>query len=104
MQKIKKNDLVKVIAGKDNGKTGKVLGIFPKQNRAIVQGVNFIKRHLRRTSPDREAGIVQRETPLNLSNVMLICPRCNRPTRVGIIELKDKTRARKCKRCNEVIG
>ena len=104
MQKIKKNDLVKVIAGKDNGKSGKVLKIFPRENRAIVQGVNFVKRHLRKTSQEAEAGIVQREAPLNLSNLILLCPRCNKATRVAIVELKDKTRTRRCKRCKEIVG
>ena len=81
--KIRKNDTVMVIAGKDKGKTGKVRIAFPKENRILVEGVNFIKRHTRATGTVRQAGIIEREAPIALTNVMLVCSQCNHPTRIG---------------------
>ncbi len=104
MAHIKRNDTVKIIGGKDKGKTGKVLRVFPREERVLVEGVNFIKRHTRQTRQDQKGGIIQKESPLRLSRVMLICKHCNKPTRVGITLMKDgSTRARVCKKCKEVI-
>ncbi|MGE4357404.1 MAG: 50S ribosomal protein L24 [Candidatus Omnitrophota bacterium] len=103
MERIKKNDIVFVISGKDRGKKGKVLAVFPKEKRAIVEGVNLIKRHQRRRSQDMPGGIIEKEAPLALSKLMLFCGHCNRPTRVGITLLKDGTKARYCKKCKEII-
>ena len=102
--KIKKNDTVVCCAGKDKGKKGKVLSVFPAENRAIVEGVNLIKKHTRKTREDQQGGIVQRESPINLSKMMLFCAKCNKPARVGFSFLKDGTKVRVCKRCSEVIG
>lgn len=103
MAKIKKNDIVFVLTGKDRGKTGKVLTVFPERNRAIVEGVNFVKRHIRRRREEQQAGIITREAPIELSNLALFCRRCNRPTKVGFSILKDGTKSRFCKRCKEVL-
>ncbi len=103
MERIKKNDLVAVISGRDKGKKGKVLSVLSRESRAIVEGVNMIKRHQRRRSQDIPGGIIQKESPIHLSNLMLFCSRCNRSTRTGITLLKDGTKARYCKRCKEVI-
>jgi large subunit ribosomal protein L24 len=103
MLKVRRNDTVYVAAGKDRGKKGKVLRIFLKENRAIVEGVNLIKKHKRRTREDQQGGIVQIESPIHISNLMPMCKNCNRQTRVGIVFLKDGTKARICKKCKEVI-
>jgi len=104
MPHVKMNDMVKVLAGKDKGKTGKVLRVYPKKDRAIVQGVNFIKKHARRSRQDEQGGIIQREASLNVSNLAIICRGCNRATRVGKDILKDGSRVRFCKKCKEVLS
>lgn len=104
MLKIRKNDIVVSCAGKDRGKKGKVLFIFPKQNRAIVEGINLIKRHTRKTRDDQQGGIIQKEAPIHVSNLMSFCNKCNKATKVGFTLLKDGKKARRCKKCNEVIG
>ena len=100
---IRKNDTVKVIAGKDKGKTGKVLRIIPKRGRAIVEKLNMVKRHLRPSEQARQGGILERESPIEMSNLMLICSKCTDPTRVGYRMLDDEQKVRFCKKCNEVI-
>jgi large subunit ribosomal protein L24 len=104
MNKIRKNDMVVCFAGKDKGKKGKVLSVLPKQKRAIVEGVNFIKKHTRKTREDQQGGIIQREAPISISNLMPFCNKCNKATRVGFSLLKDGKKVRVCKRCHEVIG
>lgn len=103
MLHIKKNDMVKVLAGKDKGKTGKVLRVYPTINRAIVQGVNFTKKHTKRTRQDEQGGIIQRESPIHMSNLAVICKGCNRPVRVGMDILSDGSKVRYCKKCKEVL-
>lgn len=101
--KIRKNDTVLVIVGKDRGKTGKVRFAYPKDERVLVEGVNFIKRHSRATRGARQAGIIEREAPIQVSNLMLLCSRCNHPTRVGFRLLSDGKKVRVCRACGEVI-
>ena len=101
--KIRKNDTVLVIAGKDKGKTGKVRFAYPKEEQLIVESINFIKRHIRARGRVRQAGIIQLEAPIQVSNVMLLCSRCNHPTRVGFRFLEDGRKIRFCHRCSEVI-
>lgn len=103
MFRAKKDDIVYVISGKDKGKTGKVLKVFPFKNRAIVEGINFAKKHVRRTQEDQKTGVIQIEMPIDLSNLMSYCKRCNRPVRIGITKLKDGTKTRYCRLCKEVI-
>ena len=100
--KIKKGDRVVVLAGKDKGKTGNVLEIRPKDDRAVVQGVNLIRRHTKQTA-EREAGIYTREAPIHLSNIALADPKDGKPTRVGF-ETKDGVKTRVAKRSGEVIN
>ncbi|MFH1848531.1 MAG: 50S ribosomal protein L24 [Candidatus Omnitrophota bacterium] len=102
MQKIKKNDTVKVISGRDRGKSGRVLQIFPKKNRALVEGVNLVKKHQRRTQQDQQGGVISKESPIRIDNLLLLCKSCSRPTRVGITKLSDGSRARFCKKCKEI--
>ena len=101
--KIRKNDNVLVTAGKDKGKKGKVRFAYPKDDRVLVEGVNFIKKHARATGQVRQAGIIEREATINVSDVMLLCTKCNRPTRVGSRFLGDGKKVRVCHLCNEVI-
>lgn len=104
MLHVKKNDQVKVLAGKDAGRTGRVLRVFPQRNRAIVENVNTVRRHTR-PNPQRnvQGGIVERESPIHLSNLQVICPDCSRPSRVGYQELSDGKRVRVCKRCGATV-
>jgi len=101
--KIRKNDTVLVIAGKDKGKTGKVRFAYPKKERLVIEGVNFIKRHIRARGTVRQAGIIQLEAQIPVSNVMLLCSRCNKPTRIGFRFLQDGKKVRICRSCREVI-
>ena len=101
---VKKKDLVMVIAGKDKGKSGKVLSVLSKKNRVIVEKVNFIKRHTRPSAKQRQGGIIEREGPINISNVMLICTKCNKPSRVGKKYLEDDKKVRVCKKCGEILS
>ncbi|MFC2070621.1 50S ribosomal protein L24 [Chloroflexota bacterium] len=101
--KIKKEDTVLVIAGRDKGKKGKVRFAYPKDKRILVEGVNFIKRHARATGQVRQAGIIEREEPIRISNVMLMCGKCNRPVKVGYRSLADGKKVRICRSCSEVI-
>jgi len=101
--KIRKNDTVLVIAGKDKGKTGKVRFAYPKKEQVIIEGINFIKRHTRARGRVRQAGIIQLEAPIYMSNVLLLCSRCNRPAQVGFQFLEDGRKVRVCRRCSEVI-
>lgn len=101
--KIRRNDIAKVIAGKDKGKSGKVLKIFPAANKVIVEGVNYLKKHARKTQDNPKGGIVQKESVINISNVAIVCTRCNKPSRMGFTTLSDGTKARICKNCKETI-
>lgn len=103
MNKIKKNDTVYVLAGKDRGKTGKVFHVFPKKDRALVEGINYVKKHTRKTKQDQQGGIVQKESAIHLSNIAVFCKTCNKPARVGINVLADGTKSRYCKRCKEAF-
>ncbi len=101
--KIRKDDTVLVIAGKDKGKNGKVRFAYPKDGRVLVEGINFIKRHTRAIRQVRQAGIIEREAPIDVSDVMLLCSRCNHPTRIGFRFLEGGKKVRVCCVCREVI-
>lgn len=93
--KIHKNDMVMVIAGNARGKTGKVLKVYPERERVIVEGVNIVKRHTRPNQRNPQGGIVQREAPIHVSNVLLLDPKSNEITRVGTRVVKDETTGKK---------
>ena len=101
--KIRKNDTVLVIAGKDKGKKGKVRFAYPKDKRVIVEGINFIKKHSRARRQARQAGIIDLEAPIHVSDVMLFCDKCNNPVRIGSRFLEDGRKVRFCRSCHEVI-
>lgn len=100
---IKKNDTVFVNAGKDKGKQAKVLSVFPAKSRALVEGINYIKKHARKTNQNQQGGIIQTENPIHISNLSLVCPKCAKPVRVGFTKMADGTKARVCKKCGEII-
>jgi large subunit ribosomal protein L24 len=100
---IKKGDTVLVITGKDAGRKGKVLKVIPKDNRVVVEGINKAKKHQRPSRAIPQGGILQIEAPLNVSNVMLLCTKCNKPTRIARRFLENGTKVRFCKNCGEVL-
>ncbi|MGA2193222.1 MAG: 50S ribosomal protein L24 [Nitrospirota bacterium] len=95
---IKKNDMVMVIAGKDKGKSGRVYRVMPSDEKVLVEKLNVIKRHTRPSATNRQGGIIEKEAPLQVSNVMVICGKCNKPTRVAHSFEGDK-KVRVCKKC-----
>lgn len=103
MNKIKKNDMVYVLSGRDKGKTGRVFRVFPSKDRALVEGINYIKKHMRKSQDNPQGGIVQKESSIHISNIALFCKTCNKSARVGFNSLADGTKSRFCKRCKEVI-
>jgi len=103
MNKIKKQDIVFVLAGRDKGKTGKVFRVYPGRERALVEGVNYVKKHTRKSQDNPKGGIVQKESSIHLSNLALFCKTCNKSARVGFNTLTDGTKSRYCKRCKEAI-
>ena len=102
--RVKKGDMVVVVSGNDKGKEGKVLKVFPDKNRIIVEKVNLIKRHTRASRDLPQGGIVEKEGPINASNVMLVCPSTGRPTRIGKEILSDGSRARVSKKSGEMLN
>jgi large subunit ribosomal protein L24 len=100
---IRKDDKVKVIAGKDKGKIGKVLRVLRKKDRILVEKVNIIKRHTRPSAKNRQGGIVESEAPIPWSNVMLMCNKCMSATRVTHKMLEDGNKVRTCAKCGETI-
>jgi len=103
MFKIKRQDIVQVIKGKDKGKKGRVLEVLFAEKRAIVEGINLVKKHRRQTRQDQQGGIVQIEAPISLANLMVFCKNCNHPTRVRFTESKDGTKTRICSKCQGPI-
>ena len=100
---LKRNDHVLALSGRDAGKKGKILKIFPKASRAIVEGLNMVSEHQRPTNSNPKGGIIRREGPIHLSNIQLLCPRCSKPTRIQHSLLADGSKKRTCKKCKEII-
>lgn len=104
MPHVKKDDTVVVLSGKDKDRRGKVLGVEPKRNKVLVDGVNVVRRHTKPRPPRfPQGGIIEKTLPIDLSNVMLVCPKCDKPTRPSAKVSEDGTRSRSCKHCNEQI-
>ncbi|MFA5316385.1 MAG: 50S ribosomal protein L24 [Dehalococcoidales bacterium] len=101
--RIRKNDNILVIKGKNRGKTGKVRFAYPVKKTLLVEGINMIKKHARAMRNVRQAGIIEREAPIPLANVMLLCSRCNKPARIGFRFLTDGRKVRFCRACGEVV-
>lgn len=102
--KVKKDDKVKVIAGNSKGVVGRVLKVFPGPGRIVVEKVNMIKKHTRQTSQDAQGGIIEKEAPIDASNVMLICPKCDQITRTSSMKLSNGKTVRKCRKCGEILS
>jgi large subunit ribosomal protein L24 len=100
---IRKNDSVMVIAGRERGKTGKVLRVIPDKDAAIIERVNLIKRHTRPKGPQQPGGIVEKEAAIRASNLMIMCDKCNAPVRIGRKTLGDGKKIRICRRCGEAL-
>ena len=101
--KIRKNDVVKVITGEERGKTGKVLSVDRAGGRILVEGVNYIWKHLRRSQQHPQGARIQKESPLEVSNVQVLCQSCSKPTRVLLKRLEDGGRARLCRKCKQAV-
>ena len=101
--RIRKNDTVMVIAGKERGKTGKVLRVLRERGRIVIERLNMVKRHQKPRGVQSPGGVMEKEASIHLSNVMLMCERCNAPTRIGARQLESGGRVRTCRRCGEVI-
>ncbi len=101
--KIIKGDNVKILLGKDTGRTGEVIHCFPKKNQVIVKGLNIFKKHVK-ASQNQSGGIIEKEAPFHVSKVALICPNCQKPTRVGYQVDKSNQKYRLCKKCHSIIN
>lgn len=100
---VKKGDIVTVISGKDKGKKGKVIRIFPKEEKAIVEGINMATKHKKPSAKVPQGGIIHQELPIYISKLMPVCSKCQSATRVGHSVLADGTKVRVCKKCGEVL-
>jgi large subunit ribosomal protein L24 len=98
---VQRDDNVKVLAGRDRGKTGRVIRVFPAEGRALVEKVNMVKRHTRPNQQVPQGGIVEKESALHVSNLMVVCGKCGKPTRIAHKRLTDGTKVRACKKCGE---
>ena len=101
--RIRRDDTVVIITGKDRGKKGKVRRAFPDEDRVVVEGLNMIKRHSRARRATRQAGIIELEAPIHVSDVMLVCNKCGNPTRISFRFLDDGKKVRTCSSCREGI-
>lgn len=100
---IKKNDLVMVTNGKEKGKSGRVLRVLPEKERVIIEKINFIKKHTRPHGQQKRGGILEKEAPLHISNVMLLCEKCNKSVRIGYRVLEGGKKSRFCRKCGEIF-
>ena len=101
--RLRQNDNVLVIRGRDRGKTGRIQSVLIKEDKILVEGINVVLRHQKASGNFRQSGIIQKEIPMRATNVMVICTSCNEPTRIGMKFLADGTKARMCKKCGEII-
>jgi large subunit ribosomal protein L24 len=100
---VKKNDTVLIIAGREKGKRGRVLSVYPSKDRILIEKINVIRKHMKPTRKYAQGGIIEKEATLHISNIMLICPKCNKPTRISNTQLQDARKVRMCKKCREVM-
>ena len=102
--RLRKNDTVQVMTGEFQSKTGRIIKVFPDKNTALVEGLNIVKRHTKPNRKNQQGGIVQKEAPIRLSNLMLLCPKTGKPTRTGVSVLEGGKRVRFSKRAKETIA
>ena len=101
---IRKDDFVEVITGRDKGKRGKVLRVLTDEGRIVVEKIHMIKRHMRPSRLTQQGGIIEREGKIHVSNVLLVCTRCDRPVRIGKKILENGKKVRVCRRCGDAVG
>jgi large subunit ribosomal protein L24 len=101
--RVKKNDVVQVISGKERGKRGKILKVFPAKGRVLIEKLNMIKRHQRPTQRIRQGGIIEKEAPIHVSKVQIVCAKCDRGVRIKHRILQDGKKVRVCGKCGEVL-
>lgn len=101
--RIKKGDTALVLTGKNKGKSGRVLSVIPAKEMVIIEGLNIIKKHIKPTKQRTQGGIIEKEAPLHISNVMLMCPKCSKPSKIGHAVFDDGRKLRRCKKCSELI-
>jgi len=104
MQRVRKDDTVLVITGRNRGKAGKVLRVIPREDRVVIEGVNIIKKHNKARGITRPAGIVEREAPIHLSDVMPVCPNCQKAARIGFRTGPEGEKVRVCRQCGEAMA
>jgi large subunit ribosomal protein L24 len=102
--RLKKNDLVEVIKGKDKGKRGRIIKVLPKKNKVIVEGINLLYKHIKPRREGEKGQRFQFPAPIAVSNVMLVCPKCLKPIRIGYKILADGRKVRWCRKCKEIIS
>jgi len=100
---LKVNDQVEIIAGKDKGRVGKIMKLHVRSNKAVVERANMIKRHTKPSASNQQGQIVEKEAPIHVSNLMLVCPKCTKTVRAGKRIMEDGSKVRVCKKCNETI-
>ena len=100
---IKKNDTVILLSGDEKGKSGRVLSILSSKDRVIIERLNMIKRHMKPSKQYAQGGIIEKEAPVYMSKIMLVCPKCSKPTRIGNTILENGKKIRSCKKCGEVV-
>jgi len=103
MSKLRKGDIIQVTKGKDKGKKGKILNLIPETGRALVEGINTVKKHKKQTRQNEQGGIVSIEKPISLGNIMFYCKTCNKPVRLGFNVEKAGVKTRTCKTCKEAV-
>ncbi len=101
--RIRKGDTAVVTTGKNKGKKGRILSVSSSKERVTIEGINIVKRHTKPNKKYTQGGIIEKEAPIHMSNVMLLCPKCNKPTRIGNTVLDDGKKIRACVKCKEVI-
>ncbi len=100
---IKKNDTAIVLSGKEKGKKGRVITVMPSKEKAIIENINIIKKHMKPNKQNTQGGIISKEAPLHISKIMLICPKCTKTTRISSVMIESGKKLRMCKKCKEVI-
>ena len=103
VQRLRKDDTVIVVAGRERGKTGKILRVIPETNRVVIERLNLVKRHMKARGMQQQGGIVEKEASLHASNVQPLCGRCNKPARIGRRRLEDGRHVRVCRRCDDLL-
>jgi large subunit ribosomal protein L24 len=100
---IKKEDTVQVMTGSEKGKKGRVLAVLPAKQKVLIERIRMIKRHMKPSKQYQQGGIIEKEAPMHISNVMIVCPKCEKPTRIGALLLENGKKVRVCKKCKEVM-